>query len=100
MSMEEESYLRLLLMGSPPALLGTLPSRASPSQASPPVCTIPTGLRPTPCAQAPTPERHWSNAAVRFLLSQCKEHVELHNTITMRQHHWERIHGLFIAQFP
>ena len=26
--------------------------------------------------------------------------MELHNIVTMRQHHWERIHGPFIAQFP
>ena len=26
--------------------------------------------------------------------------MELYNTVTMRQHHWERIHGLLIAQFP
>ena len=99
-SMEEESYLRLLLTGSPPALLGTPPSEASPSQASPLVSAIPRGPPPVPCAQAPALEQHWSNAVVRFLLSQCKEHVELYNTITMQQHHWERIHGLLITQFP
>ena len=43
MSMEEESYLRLLLMGSPLALLGTPISGTSPSQASPLVSSIPTG---------------------------------------------------------
>ena len=100
MSMEDESYLRLLRAGSPPILLSTPLSRASPSQASPLVSAIPIGPPPTPCAQAPAPERHWSNAAVHFLLSQCKEHVELHNTVTMQQHHWERIHGLLIVQFP
>ena len=26
--------------------------------------------------------------------------MKLHNTVTMRQHQWERIHGLFITQFP
>ena len=26
--------------------------------------------------------------------------MELYNTVTMRQHRWERIHGLLIAQFP
>ena len=26
--------------------------------------------------------------------------MELHNTVTMQQHHWKRIHGLLIAQFP
>ena len=26
--------------------------------------------------------------------------MELHNIVTMRQHHWERIHRLLIAQFP
>ena len=69
MSMKEESYLRLLLMGSPLALFGTPPSEASPSEASPLVCTIPIGPLPAPRAYAPTPERHWSNAVVRFLLS-------------------------------
>ena len=47
MSMEEESYLRLLLTSSPPALLDT-PSGASPSQASPLVSAIPTGQPPAP----------------------------------------------------
>ena len=84
--MEDESYLRLLLA-----------SGASPSQASPLVFAIPVGPPPAPRAQAPTPEQHWSNGAIYFLLSQCKEHVELHNTVTMQQHHWERIHGLLIA---
>ena len=55
MSMKEESYLRLLLMGSPPALLGTPPSGASPSQASPLVSAIPTSPPPAPRTQAPTP---------------------------------------------
>ena len=84
MSMEEESHLKLLLTGSPLALLGTPPSRALPFQASPLVFAIPIGPPPAPRAQAPAPERHWSNAAIRFLLSQCKEYVELHNIVTMR----------------
>ena len=88
MSVEEESYLRLLFMGSPPALFGTPPSGASPSQASPHVSAISTSPPPAPRAQAPALERHWSNAAIRFLLSQCKEHVEVHNIVTMRQHQW------------
>ena len=37
---------------------------------------------------------------MRFLLSQCKEHVEAHKTIMMCQHQWERIHRLLVAQFP
>ena len=37
---------------------------------------------------------------MRFLLSQCKEHVEAHNTITMCQHQWVKIHRLLVAQFP
>ena len=105
MSVEDESYLRLLLAGSPPTLLsippsGASPSQASSSQASPLVSAIPAGPPLAPRAQAPALDRHWSNVAIHFLLSQCKEHVELHNTVTMRQYHWERIHGLLIAQFP
>ena len=87
MSMENESYLRLRLAGSPPTLLSTPLSGASPSQASPLVSTIPTSPLPAPRAQAPTLEQHWSNAVVHFFLSQCKEHMELHNTVTMQQHH-------------
>ena len=63
MSMEEESYLRLLLIGSPLVLLGTPPSRASPSQASP-VSAISTSPPPTPYAQAPIVEQHWNNVVV------------------------------------
>ena len=37
---------------------------------------------------------------MRFLLFQYKEHVEAHNTITMHQHQWVRIHRLLVAQFP
>ena len=37
---------------------------------------------------------------MRFLLFQCKEHVEAHNTIMMYQHQWERIHRLLVVQFP
>ena len=93
MSMEDKSYLRMLPAG------GASPSQASPSQASLLVSAIPTGPPPAPRAQTPAPERHWSNGAIHFLLSQCKEHVELYNTVTMQQHHWERIHGLLIAEF-
>ena len=76
-----------------PPLLGT------PSQGSPPVSSIPSGPPPLPTSrmQAPVQGWHWSNAVVRFLLSQCKEHVEAHNTITMHQHQWERIHRLLVA---
>ena len=52
-SMEGESYLRLLLRGSPPAFLGTPSSRALPSQASPLVYAIPTGPLPASRIQAP-----------------------------------------------
>jgi hypothetical protein len=45
-------------------------------------------------------ERHWSNAVVKFLLQQCREHVEAHNTVTMRQYQWARVHKLLITQFP
>ena len=76
MSMEDESYLRLLLAGG-----------ASPSQASPLVSAIPTGPPPASRAQAPAPERHWNTGTIHFLLSQCKEHVELYNSVTMEQHH-------------
>ena len=81
MSMKDESYLRLLLAG------GASPSQASHSQASPLVSAIPIGPPPAPRVQAPSPERHWSTGAIHFLLSQCKEHVELYNTITMWQLH-------------
>jgi hypothetical protein len=37
---------------------------------------------------------------VKFLLEQCKEHVEAHNTITMRSYQWARVHKLLITQFP
>ncbi len=77
--MEGEGYLRLVLTNSPPASGG-----ASSSQASPPLSSVPAGPPPPPVV-APQ-ERHWSNAAVRFLLSQCKEHVEAHNIVTMRHH--------------
>ena len=99
MSMEDENYLRMFLAGGASPSQAS-PSQASPSQASPVVSVIPAGPPPAPRAQAPAPDRHWSNGAIHFLLSQCKEHVELYNTITMRQHHWERIHGLLIAEFP
>ena len=48
MSVEEESYLKLLLTDSPLALLGTTLSGASPFQASPLIFAIPTGPPPTP----------------------------------------------------
>jgi hypothetical protein len=44
-------------------------------------------------------ERHWSNVVVKFLLKQCKKHVETHNTITMRSYQWARVHKLLITQF-
>ena len=97
MSMEEESYLRLFLMGSPLALFCTPPSGASPSQTSSLVSAISIGPPPAPRVQTPTLEQHWSNAVVHFLLLQYKEHVELHNIVTMRQHHWERIHRFLIV---
>ena len=95
--MEEENYLRMILSSSPPPLLGT-PSY----QGSPPVSSIPSDSPPPPTShvQALVQDQHWSNEVVRFLLSQCKEHVEAHNTITMRQHQWVRIHRLLVAQFP
>ena len=37
---------------------------------------------------------------MRFLLEQCKEHVEAHNTIMMRSYQWARVHKLLITQFP
>ena len=62
--------------------------------------SIPAGGPPPSQAPASTQERHWSNDAVRFLLSQCKDHVMAHNSVTMRQHQWVRIHKLLIEQFP
>ena len=87
--MEEERLLQLLFTN-------TLP----PSQVPPLVSSLP--ILAPPCLQSqPSPlDRHWSNAIVKFLLVQCKEHVEAHNSITMRQHQWVRIHKLLIAQFP
>ena len=92
--MAEENYLRMMLSSSPPPLLST------PSQDSPPISSSPSGPPPTSCVQAPVHDRNWSNEVVRFLLFQCKEHVEAHNTITMFQHQWLRIHRLLVAQFP
>ena len=37
---------------------------------------------------------------MRFLLEQCKEHVEAHNTITMQLYQWGRVHNLLITRFP
>ena len=36
---------------------------------------------------------------MKFLLEQCKEHVEAHNKITMRSYQWARVHKLLITQF-
>ena len=90
--MEEENYLRMILSSSLPPLLGTPSSQGSPS-----ISSIPFDPPPTSHVQVLVQDRHWSNEVVKFLLSQCKEHVEAHNTITMRQHQWVRIHRLLAA---
>jgi len=58
--MEEEGGRRLLLTNTPPIVFS-----GNSSQVSTSVSSIPT----SPHVPAPTQERHWSNAAVRFLLS-------------------------------
>ena len=55
---------------------------------------------PLPLLVQPSqPERTWNTGAIRFILQQCKEHVEAHNTITMRLYQWARIHKILVAQF-
>ena len=44
-------------------------------------------------------ERTWSTGAIRFILQQCKEQVEAHNTITVCSYQWARIHKLLVVQF-
>jgi len=93
--MAEESFLQTVLAKSPaPSAAGTSP------QAFPPVSSVPTADPPPPSGPqaAPQQEGHWSNAAIRFLLSQCKEHVEALNIVTMQQHRWARIHEQLIAE--
>ena len=85
-----------LLANSPPSLVITHSSQVSAPVSSVPLSSIPiafvsvsfvlTGPPPPLPRWAPVvvQERHWSNAAVKFLLEKCKEHVEAYNTITMR----------------
>ena len=77
--MEGERNSRLLLTSNPSPLQGS-PS----SQTFPPLSSVPRG--PPPPVATPSQECQWSNAAIKFLLAQCKEHVEAHNTVTMRRH--------------
>ena len=94
MRMEEENLLQLLLNSTPLSFVNTS------SQGASIVSSILAGGPSPSQVPASTQERHWSNDAVRFLLSQCKDHVMAHNSITMRQHQWVRIHKLLIEQFP
>jgi hypothetical protein len=90
---EENSLLRMMIANNHPILLGSQSSQGSlPLSATllgPPLLYV----------QPSQSERTWSTGAIRFILQQCKEHVEAHNTITMRSYQWDRIHKLLVAQF-
>jgi len=91
---EENSLLRMMIANNPPILLGS-----QSSQGSLPLSATLSGPPPLH-VQLSQSERTWSTGAIRFILQQCKEHVEAHNTITMRSYQWARIHKLLVAQFP
>ena len=62
---------------------------------------VPPILAGTPSAsQAPLQKRQWSNDAIRFLLEQCRAHVEMYHNVTLRQNQWKRMHELLVAKFP
>ena len=90
---EENNLLKMMIANNPPILLGS-----QSSQDSLPMSATLYGPPPQP-VQPSQPERTWSTGAIRFILQQCKEHVEAHNTITMRSYQWARIHKLIVAQF-
>ena len=95
-------YFRIMEGGSSRQLI--LPSSSTPTSAVPSggsdilVPLVPSG---TPSAlQAPPQERQWSNDAIRFLLEQCRTHVEMYHTVTLRQNQWKRMHELLVTRFP
>ena len=109
--MEVENYRVPLLANSHPGLVMTQSCQNSALLSFDPLSSAPvasvsiksvlTGPPPPLPRQAPVvvQERHWSNEAVRFLLEKCKEHVEAHNTITMRSYQWARVYKMLITQF-
>ena len=110
--MEGENYRVPLLANSHPGLVMTQSSQNSALLSFDPLSSVPVASVSVSsvltCSPPPLPrqapvvvqERHWSNEVVRFLLEQYKEHVEAHNTITMRSYQWARVHKLLITQFP
>ena len=110
--MEGGNYRMTLLANSHSSLVMTQSSQNSETVSFDPLSSIPvasvsvssvlTGPPPPLPRRSPVvvQERHWSNGAVKFLLEQWKEHVEAHNTITMRSYQWARVHKLLITQFP
>ena len=110
--MERENYLRTLLANNSPSLVMMQSSQnfalvsfvplSSILVASVSVSSMLTTPPPHLPRQAPVVmhDRHWSNVVVRFLLEQCKEHVEAHHTVTMQSYQWGWVHKLLITQFP
>ena len=91
---EENSLLRMMIANNPLILLGSHSSKGSL-----PLSATLSGPPPL-LVQPSQSERTQSTGAIRFILQQCKEHVEAHNTITMRSYQWARIHKLLVTQFP
>ena len=110
--MKGENYCMPLLANSHPCLIMTQNSRNSAPVSFDPFSSIPIDFvsvgsvltgPPLPLPRRSpviVQEQHWSNDAVKFLLEQGNEHVEAHNTITMRSYQWARVHKLLITQFP
>jgi hypothetical protein len=111
-NMEGEKYRMTLLANNHSSLVMTHNSQNSAPVSFDPLSSIPVAsVSVSYVLTCPSPllprwtlvvvqERHWSNDAVKFLLKQCKEHVEAHNTTTMRLYQWARMHKLLITQFP